>query len=194
MSANLRNYTTAVFGLEHVIRMASSAAWANPSPCDGWSARQVAGHAIAVVSNVAARGGVGEQVDVFAAADTFLGDDPAATARAVRQRYLSAVDSEGALQRTIQSSLGAMTLDHFMSLMLADTLVHTWDVARALGVDDRLDPDLVDVVHASLIERDGEAMRAPGRYDSARAAADSANPQDRLISFTGRDPGWTSTS
>ena len=69
MSENLRHYTTIVFGFEHVLRLVPESAWANPSPCEGWNARQVAGHAMAVVNNVAARGGVGTVVDPFADLD-----------------------------------------------------------------------------------------------------------------------------
>ena len=58
MSANLRRYTTILFGFEHVLRMAPEEAWSNPSPCEGWTARDVAGHAMAVTNNIAGRAGV----------------------------------------------------------------------------------------------------------------------------------------
>ena len=49
MSENLRNYTVAVFGFEHVLRAVRADQWNNASPCAEWTARDVAGHAMGVV-------------------------------------------------------------------------------------------------------------------------------------------------
>ena len=143
MSENLRRYTTIMFGFEHVLRLVPDSAWSNPSPCEEWNARQVAGHAMSVVNNIAARGGVGTVVDAFGDVAAFAGDDPLATFRGIRDRYLEATDRHGALQTRITSSLGEMTLDEYLGRMCADTLIHTWDVARAARVDDTLDPGAV---------------------------------------------------
>ena len=191
MSENLRLYTTILFGFEHVLRSVPADAWENQSPCEEWTTRQVAGHAMGVVSNVAARGGVGAVVDVFGDVATIAGDDPVESFRQIRDRYLTATDRPGALQTPIKSSLGEMTLDDYLGLMCADTLVHTWDIARAAGVDDTLDPGAVRLVYAGYVAWDQETMRQPGRYGAAveLGGADSTlSEQDRLIAFTGRDP------
>lgn len=190
MSDNLRLYTTIVFGLEHVLQQVPSDAWDNPSPCDRWTARQVAGHAIGVVNNVAARAGIGENLDVFGDVGAIAGDDPAESFRPIRTRYLEAMDRPGALQLTVTSSFGEMSADRFLGLMAADTLIHSWDVARATGVDERLDPDAVRLVYRDLRQRDESVMRAPGRYVAALelAGGEAASAQDRLLAFTGRDP------
>ena len=189
MSANLRMYTTIVFGFEHVLRLVPTDAWDNPSPCEGWSTRDVAGHAMGVVNNVAARGGVGEAIDVFADLGAIGGDDPLVTFRAMRDRYLEATDRPGALQVVFTSSMGEVTLDRYIGSMCADTLVHTWDVARGAGVDDRLDPGAVRWVHAELATRDQSVIRKPGRYDEALSI--DGDEQTRLIAYTGRNPAWT---
>jgi hypothetical protein len=75
--------------------------------------------------------------------------------------------------------------------MCADTLVHTWDIARAAGVDDTLDPDAVRLVYRGYVVRDQETMRQPGRYGALvelGGSDSSLSEQDRLIAFTGRDP------
>ena len=188
MSENLRNYTTIMFGFEHVLRLVPESAWSNPSPCDEWNARQVAGHAMGVVSNIAARAGVGTVRDVFKDLDTIAGDNPLESFRAIRDRYLDATDRPGALQTRFTSSVGEVTLDEYLGKMCPDTLIHTWDLARAARVDDTLDPSAVSRLLAEWLEGDGP-VRAPGRYgDALDAAADSE--QDRLIAYTGRDPRW----
>jgi uncharacterized protein (TIGR03086 family) len=188
MSENLRRYTTIMFGFEHVVRLVPETAWSNPSPCEEWNARQVAGHAMSVVNNIAARGGVGTVVDAFGDVAAFAGDDPLATFRGIRDRYLEATDRHGALQTRITSSLGEMTLDEYLGRMCADTLIHTWDVARSARVDDTLDPGSVSMVLARLLEDDAP-VRAPGRYAEA-VNTDTESEQERLIAFTGRDPHW----
>jgi uncharacterized protein (TIGR03086 family) len=188
MSENLRRYTTIVFGFEHVLRLGAPGAWSNPSPCESWDARQVAGHAMAVVNNVAARAGVGRVVDPFENLEAMAGDDPAESFRAIRDRYLLATDRQGALQRSVSSRLGHMALDEYIGKMCLDTLVHTWDVARALEVDDALDPGAVADVYATCLAGLQTVPREQGRYDEAIAAETFTSEQDRLMAFTGRDP------
>lgn len=191
MSENLRRYTTIVFGLEHALQRVPADAWERPSPCSGWTVRQAAGHAMAVVNNVAARGGVGTNVDAFGDLDRLAGDDPAETYRLIRTRLLEATDRPGALQQIVTSSIGEMTLDQFMGAMCADTLVHTWDVARGAGIDVRLDPGCVAWVHAELQQRDQAAIRKAGRYADPIETGELTDAQDALIAYTGRDPRWT---
>jgi uncharacterized protein (TIGR03086 family) len=191
VSANLRMYTTVVFGFEHVLRLVPDSAWDGPSPCEGWTSRQLAGHAMGVVNNVAARAGVGDNVDAFGDLDAIAGDDPVATFRGIRNRYLEATDQPGALQRTVTSSVGEMTLDRFIGMMIADTLVHTWDLAAAGGVAVELDPDAVRHVYDDYRNRDAAAMRKPGRFDPVVEVGADASEQDLLIAFAGRDPRWT---
>ncbi len=189
MSENLRRYTTIMFGFEHVLQLVPESAWSNASPCDEWNARQVAGHAMSVVNNIAARSGVGTTVDAFGDLDAIAGDDPLASFREIRNRYLEATDRPGALQTRITSSAGEMALDEYIGRMCPDTLIHTWDLARAARVDDTLDPGAVSAVLAAFLEGDGP-VRAPGRYAEAVDAAELASEQDRLIAYTGRDPRW----
>ena len=118
------------------------------------------------------------------------GDDPAGTFRGIRNRYLEATDRPGALQTAINSSVGEMTLDRFIGMMIADTLVHTWDLGRGAGLDDELDPDAVGHVHADYLARAEEKMRRPGGFDAAVMVPAGATEQDRLIAFSGRDPNW----
>jgi uncharacterized protein (TIGR03086 family) len=188
MSDNLRHYTTIVFGFEHVLRLVPESAWTNASPCDEWNARQVAGHAMGVVNNIAARAGVGTVLDVFNDLDAIAGEDPLASFRRIRDRYLEATDRPGALQTRFTSSVGEVTLDGYLGKMCPDTLIHTWDLARAARVDDTLDPGSVSRLLDEWLGGDGP-VRAPGRYADV-VDARIETEQDRLIAYTGRDPRW----
>lgn len=186
MSEHLREYVASVYELGRVIRAVPTGAWDTASPCDGWTARQVAGHAMGVVSNVGAKLGAAEPVDPFGAVDAIAGTEPDASFRRIRATTLAALDRPGSLATPVSSSLGDMVLDDYLVSMTNDAFIHAWDIARATGGDDRLDPDLLTVVAARMMHTD--VPRRAGRYDQAVAIDDAAPLQDRFIAFTGRTP------
>ena len=77
--------------------------------------------------------------------------------------------------------------DAVATFFLGDVLIHTWDLARATGLDEHLDPD---VVHDMLIGMEplDEALRASGQYGPRVVVTPDADEQTRLIAFTGRIP------
>jgi uncharacterized protein (TIGR03086 family) len=186
MSANLRNYTVALFGLDNVIRNVPADAWGNASPCEGWTARELTGHAIGVVSNVAARAGLGEQTDPFVNPGDFAGDDIYAHWYEIRNRVLEALDQPGVLETEVVHAGNTVTVDAFLGAMIGDALIHTWDLATATGGDTHLDAKLVAIVHGALLSRDPAVLRAPGRFAPAVAVSDSANAVTKLMAFAGR--------
>jgi uncharacterized protein (TIGR03086 family) len=68
-----------------------------------------------------------------------------------------------------------------------DILVHTWDLARATGLDETLDATEVGRMLAGMEPYD-EAMRQSGHYGPRVEVPDDADEQTRLIAFTGRRP------
>jgi uncharacterized protein (TIGR03086 family) len=197
VSENVRNYLRALFGFEHAVRSVADDTWERASPCELWSVRDVVGHGAIVVSNVAARAGNGPVVDPFAPEPrTFLGADPVDVWRCVRDRVVDVLDDPRVLDTRVESRLGEMSFDDYVGLMVGDALIHTWDIARGSGGDERLDPYLVPVVLATYERQDEAVLRGGGRYGpvphvgSAGAAASGADRdlQTRLLRFTGRTP------
>ena len=68
-----------------------------------------------------------------------------------------------------------------------DVFLHTWDLARATGQDETLDPDRCAAMLAGM-EQYEEAMRSSGQYGPRVELPDGASVQDRLVAFIGRDP------
>ena len=68
-----------------------------------------------------------------------------------------------------------------------DILVHTWDLARATGLDETLDPDEVHSLYEGMQPMD-EALRQSGHYGPRVPVPDDADEQTKLIAFTGRRP------
>jgi len=66
-----------------------------------------------------------------------------------------------------------------------DLVVHGWDLARATGQDETLDPQ--DVVWlASVVEAMGETMRANGVIEDPVQPRPDAPEQERLLNALGR--------
>ena len=87
---------------------------------------------------------------------------------------------------------------HVDQVVSEDLVLHGWDLARATGQDDTIDPDDVERMWPSA-HTIGEEMRTPNFFGpgivvygpEVEVAAD-APLQDRLLGAIGRDPGWAS--
>ncbi len=186
MSDNLRLWTKALYGFDHVARLAGPDDWDRPSPCEGWTAKHVAGHVLAIQRYFEALINDAEvTMNPMVDPDRHAGDDPYAAWAAARDGVLAAVDQPGALRRVVQSWNGPSAVDDMIGFNIADTTVHSWDLARALGVDDRLDPDCVARALGN-VEPMAAQLRAGGMFGEAVAVADDADLQTRLLAFTGR--------
>ena len=83
---------------------------------------------------------------------------------------------------------GAHRLDEAIAtFFLGDVLIHTWDLARAAGLDETLDPDVVHDMLTGMEPLD-EVLRASGQYGPRVPVPADADEQTRLIAFTGRTP------
>lgn len=128
-----------------------------------------------------------------------LGADPLEAFVASARACAEAFAAPGALDRTLDHPLGQLVGRRALAVRTTDTVVHTWDLARAVGDDDRLDPDLVAWIDAHLHEIYAGMAESPvaasttHRFFAAPVgdvAADSSI-QDRLLHIFGRALSWT---
>ena len=184
MSVNSDKYRRAVEGFSAVLDAVPADGWSAQSPCKEWTAKHVVGHVIGGSQMIsAARTGETPNYEPLDAA----GDDPAAAYAAARQAALDTLTDEY-LTKTIQSPMGEMPLDHMIGMILTnDVLIHTWDLARAVGTEVTLDPQLVEDAYNGLQAVD--AMIRQDRIFGPKVEPPSdADMQTKLIAFTGRTP------
>ncbi len=87
--------------------------------------------------------------------------------------------------------IGSMPLDQAIDrFYTSDVFLHTWDLARATGQDETLDPEMCAEMLAGMEPID-ELLRSSGQYGAAVPVPDDADVQTRLIGFIGRDPRWS---
>lgn len=180
-------YRRAAARFTDVAAAAPQAAWDNPAPPEGWTARDVVGHLVDWFPPFLAAGAnitlpVGPSVD----------DDPLAAWRVLSDGVQAVLDDPTTSARWFEhAQAGRHPLDQAIGMfMLGDVVLHTWDLARAVGGDDTLEPDEVGPMLSGMEPLD-DVLRASGHYGPRVAVADDADAQSRLIAFTGRDPGWT---
>lgn len=186
MTDNHRIYTKALYGFDHVVRLMPGAAWSSPSPCDGWTAVDVLGHVIAVQSYIESLArGIEPTLNPYGMPGELVGSDPLQAWAAARESVFEAIDAPGVLDNTVQTFRAEETVDNFLAWNVVDTLAHTWDLARAGGVDDHLDDDLV--AHATAQAQPViEAMRQPPFFSADLIVTDDPSPTVQFLAMLGR--------
>jgi len=180
MSDTLDRYRHIADGLTARVTAAPAAAWDNPSPCDDWTAREVMAHVI---------GGARAGLDRLAGREHVpapLTDVPADWARARADVEAALADPDRA-SAPVDTPFGAMPYEAFVGrLQCMDILIHTWDVARATGGDEKIDADAAS--HALEALRPMDAMlRAPGLFKPAVTPPPGADVVTELMAFCGRE-------
>ena len=160
--------------------------WDAPSPVEGWAARDVVRHLVEwFPAFLAAAPGSscrrGPSVD----------DDPVEAWQAQADAIQALLDDPATADRVLTNPhIGEVPLDEAVDrFYTADVFMHTWDLARATGQDDTLDPDTCAVMLAGMEPMD-EVLRRQRAVRPAGPVPADADVQDRLIGFIGRDPGW----
>jgi uncharacterized protein (TIGR03086 family) len=165
-------------------REMTAAAWDLPAPCDGWAARDVVRHLVEWIPDFLAGAG-GPALDAGPSVDV----DPAGAWAALDAQLHALLDDPAACASTIaHPRAGTHRLDDAIAMFfLGDVLVHTWDLARAGGLDETLDAELVHEMLVGLEPLD-EVLRTSGQYGPRVPVPADAAEQVRLIAFTGRQP------
>lgn len=169
--------------------------WANQSPCEAWDARGVVGH-IVVMHGVMLR-----PLDRELSSAPSVADDPVGAFRAARADIEAVLDDPALADRECDTPNGRMTVEQQIGDVVSDDLVlHGWDLARATGQDDTMDPDDVERLWSITTAIPPELMekyRTPGAfgpgvevYGPEVKVSEDAALQDRLLGLIGRDPGW----
>lgn len=166
-------------------RVRGTADWDVPTPVAEWTARDVVGHLTTWFPGFLAAGGVELPAGPPAA------EDPVAAWEHQAAAVQALLDDPASAGRTITNPhLGEMTLAAATDrIYTADVFMHTWDLARATGQDDRLDPGTCAALVGGMAGME-DAIRGSGQYGARVPVPDDADPQTRLLGFIGRDPDW----
>jgi uncharacterized protein (TIGR03086 family) len=172
-------------GFESRLRSVQSDDWTRSTPCEEWNVRQVVNHVVGQnfrYARLLEGGGLDEYTRVRE--DDFLGNDALANWARGNREFDIAYAQPGALEKVVEYHWGPSTGRQLLYWRVLEMTVHTWDLARGIGADDRLDEDLVVAMLNGM----------PTRINSSRTEKDAArgeisagaSPQEQLLIYTGR--------
>jgi uncharacterized protein (TIGR03086 family) len=167
---------------------AANGKWDRRSPCEAWDARGVLEHVIGFHDVLLLRP-LGLKPDRPR-------DDPQIRweltygqlekAFEPGRRLFERVVDIPELQSNPATRLDARAM---MPNLTRDVLVHTWDLARAVGADDRLDPRWCELFYVALPSDPG-GLSVSGMFDAPVAVGDQTDVQSKLLARLGRNPRW----
>lgn len=160
-----------------------------PTPCTDYTVADLLRHLVGALHRVEHMGRGGAADEVPAWVDEVPGDDWGAAYRAAARDASAAWSDDSTLDAERVAPWGATTGRVVIDGYILETVTHGWDLARALGRTDGLDPELAEhalaaahrLVPAGL--RGGEMPFGP--VVEAPAGADAYT---RLAAWTGRRP------
>lgn len=183
-------------GFARRLRSVRAEQWTWPTPCTEWNVQQLVNHMTrGNLSYVRLLdGGDAAEFLLLREADA-LGTDPVRAYEDSVSALSAAFGRAGALRRVLDYPLGPVTGRQALAVRITDSVIHTWDLAQAVGVDDTLDRGLVawidahlDDIYAGLPETPVAAETTHRFFGRPVEAAPHASPQARLLHRMGRRP------
>lgn len=164
--------------------------WDAPTPNDGQSVRELVAHVIGGnrMAAVILRGGSREDgIAQFArsAEDT----DLLVAFEESRREQADAFAAPGALDQIVAHPAADLPATVLLGFRTTEYGLHGWDLARAIGADDSLDPDVAAALWDILLPLEG-MMAASGMFGAGRSGSvpEDAPVQERVLDLAGRRP------
>ena len=159
-------------------------AWDNPAPPEGWVARDIVRHLVEWLPAFL-RGAAGITLPVGPSVE----DDPVGAWRTQTDAVQALLDDAATADREHDlPHIGRMPLEQAIDMIYtSDVFMHRWDLARATGQDETLDPDKCAAMLEVMLPMDA-ALRRSGQYGPRVDVPDDADVQTKLLAFIGRTP------
>lgn len=195
LSEQADRFRRAADGFQARIATVPADRWQSPSPCPGWNARDVVAHVINEARRILATVQGVEPEPLYGIGVADMGTlpqmsdraDPAAAWDQISRGITTAIDDPACRRAQLPTPVGPQPFADIVEALPEDVLIHTWDLARATGGDERLDPELVAHVYAHLKPMD-EALRQPWAFGPKVPTPPGADLQTMFLCFVGRQP------
>lgn len=167
--------------------------WSWPTPCTEWNVRQLVNHMTRGNLSYAHLLHGGGNADFLRMRDVdALGTDPFGAYNESVALCASAFCQPGALDRMLDHPLGKITGAQSLAVRTTDSVIHTWDLARAIGAAETLNAELLtwidqhmDDIYADLPETP-VAADTTHRFFAAPPGEPGPTAQDRVLHRMGR--------
>src|SRR5689334_9569296 len=183
-------YRTSVEGWSGRVSGIADDQWDLPTPCSDWTVRDLVNHVAGedlwtpplVVGKTIAE--VGDQFD-----GDVLGADPIRSAQSAAAAAVTATSAALPGNGTVHLSFGDFPVAEYAWQLVADHLVHSWDLAAAIGAPRELDAEAIADL-ASWFDNWEEGFRGAGAI-GPRVPVSGGGAQAELLARFGRDADWS---
>jgi uncharacterized protein (TIGR03086 family) len=171
------------------LRQVGEPDWQRTTPCADWDVYRLVNHVVIGGGRYGrlVRGGTRDAFIAERQLDALVDGAIAAwesNARTCREAFAE----PGALQRTVAFSTGDIPASRLLSIRIVEVAVHTWDLARALGSDESMNPQLVGFTLAAFIENDLPRGAGGVPFFDEPTHGETSGDLDRLLRLAGREP------
>ncbi|HEY2834046.1 MAG TPA: TIGR03086 family metal-binding protein [Sporichthyaceae bacterium] len=168
-------------GLDDRLARLTPDQWSVKTPCTEWDSAALMTHVVEV------HRAMGAMLSGVAPEPVTVDTDLVSAWRAGRAAIESAMADESTATKVVDTGrFGTMPFGIVVGGMLCtDTIVHTWDLSRATGQDERLDPAGVAEAFA-LLKTFGDGIRQPGAFGPAVEPPGGADEQTQFLCYCGR--------
>lgn len=152
--------------------------WDAPSPCEGWTARDVLNHVMDTQRDFLAQRGhpVAEPP----------GDDPAARWQAHQDAVMNLLADPAVAGEQFEGFFGPTTVGAVLTGFYGfDLIPHRWDIARSQGADEPFTSEEIVEIEASM-DGWGEHAYGQGIFEGPLEVPANASDQTRALAMMGR--------
>ncbi len=179
-------FQKALLELARRVPVVGQGQWHDPTPCSEWDVHDLVDH---VVSELRWVPPLLDGKTIEEVGDRFdgdlLGPDPVGASQEAMREAAEAANRPGVPERVVHLSFGDASGEEYLSQVTSDVAIHTWDLARAIGADEALEPGLVEFAYEYLAPQ-VEQWRAAGAFGDPVEVAGDADLQTRLLAMVGR--------
>lgn len=148
------------------------------TPCDEWAVRDLLNHMLDTQRYFLAAARGEEASPPSPNPPDVLSDNPRQDFERIQADVTDAFSQDGVIDRTGPA----------IGIAFADQLLHGWDLARATGQDETMPDGLAQAAYATIHGRFTDEQRT-GVFKPEVQVGEDATPQQRLLAYTGRNPG-----
>ena len=171
-----------------IVTRLSADDWERPTPCAGWTARDLLGHlATSMRVGISVMQGRPPTWPDAARPGDLVEGDPAGFWRGTVVQVRDVL-RDADLARVMETPLGQTVADD-LEIPVIDLYVHAWDLGVAVGIAVEIPAGVVDFAHSYIDPLPDELIRGDNRaFGPLIKVPASATPTERFIGWTGRRP------
>jgi len=177
-----------------LVGQATPADLGRPTPCAGWTLRDLLSHMTAQHHGFAAASTGGAGPEPWRVRP--LGDDAVSAYRTAADEVMTAFAAEGVLDKEFPLPEFSSGLMHparrAIGYHFVDYVVHSWDVAMTLNLLLKFSPEVLETaLDVARVVPGGDARLKPGTAFAPSVPWLGGSRLDQVVALLGRSPDWT---